>query len=160
MLLMGIPNLLVLHRALLDGICQSGPNQNLSVESGVSAAAAASVWACLDLLCKICLDAINKDLVYSYTVQRCSFGSANQWCLQSFLGFWMFLAFAETWEHVGAWGWEKSLKIGGSQRGKSGSRVCKKYNLSTIIEGSLEVKLPTIWTDEKQRWKGSERREE
>ena len=28
----------------------------------------------------------------------------------------------------------------------------------TIIEGSLEVKLPTIWTDEKQRWKGSERR--
>jgi len=29
-----------------------------------------------------------------------------------------------------------------------------------IIEGSLEVKLPTIWTDEKQRWKESERREE
>jgi hypothetical protein len=28
-----------------------------------------------------------------------------------------------------------------------------------FIEGSLEVKLPTIWTDEKQRWKGSERRE-
>ena len=28
-----------------------------------------------------------------------------------------------------------------------------------VIEGSLEVKLPTIWTDEKQRWKGSERRE-
>ena len=28
-----------------------------------------------------------------------------------------------------------------------------------IFEGSLEVKLPTIWTDEKQRWKGSERRE-
>jgi hypothetical protein len=31
---------------------------------------------------------------------------------------------------------------------------------STIIEGSLEVKLPTKWTDEKQRLKGSERREE
>ena len=29
-----------------------------------------------------------------------------------------------------------------------------------LVEGSLEVKLPTIWTDEKQRWKGSERREE
>jgi hypothetical protein len=29
-----------------------------------------------------------------------------------------------------------------------------------MIEGSLEVKLPTIWTDEKQRWRGSERREE
>jgi len=28
-----------------------------------------------------------------------------------------------------------------------------------IFEGSLEVKLPTIWTDERQRWKGSERRE-
>ena len=29
-----------------------------------------------------------------------------------------------------------------------------------IIEGSLEVKLPTIWTDEKQRWEEAERREE
>jgi hypothetical protein len=28
-----------------------------------------------------------------------------------------------------------------------------------MIEGSLEVKLPTIWTDEKQRWEESERRE-
>ena len=33
-------------------------------------------------------------------------------------------------------------------------------NENEMIEGSLEVKLPTIWTDEKQRWKGSERREE
>jgi len=39
--------------------------------------------------------------------------------------------------------------------------VVTLYYLSDmyIIEGSLEVKLPTIWTDEKQRWKGSERRE-
>jgi hypothetical protein len=29
-----------------------------------------------------------------------------------------------------------------------------------LIEGSLEVKLPTIWTDEKQRWEESERRGE
>jgi hypothetical protein len=29
-----------------------------------------------------------------------------------------------------------------------------------FIEGSLEVKLPTIWTDEKQRWEESERRED
>ena len=29
-----------------------------------------------------------------------------------------------------------------------------------IIEGSLEVKLPTIWTDEKQRWAESEKRKE
>ena len=32
--------------------------------------------------------------------------------------------------------------------------------LNTIIEGSLEVKLPTIWTDEKQRWEESEKRRE
>jgi len=30
----------------------------------------------------------------------------------------------------------------------------------TIVEGSLEVKLPTIWTDEKQRWEESEKRRE
>ena len=29
-----------------------------------------------------------------------------------------------------------------------------------IIEGSLEVKLPTTWTDEKQRWEESEKRRE
>ena len=29
-----------------------------------------------------------------------------------------------------------------------------------IIEGSLEVKLPTIWADEEKRWEESERREE
>jgi hypothetical protein len=29
-----------------------------------------------------------------------------------------------------------------------------------IIEGRLEVKLPTIWTDEKQRWEESEKRRE
>ena len=29
-----------------------------------------------------------------------------------------------------------------------------------MIEGSLEVKLPTIWTDEEQRWEESEKRTE
>ena len=29
-----------------------------------------------------------------------------------------------------------------------------------IIEGSLEVKLPTIWTDERQRWEESEKKKE
>ena len=29
-----------------------------------------------------------------------------------------------------------------------------------FIEGSLEVKLPTIWTNEKQRWEESEKRRE
>ena len=29
-----------------------------------------------------------------------------------------------------------------------------------FVEGSLEVKLSTIWTDEKPRWEESERREE
>ena len=32
-------------------------------------------------------------------------------------------------------------------------------NSSSIIEGSLEVKLPTIWTDEKQSRAEAERRE-
>jgi hypothetical protein len=27
-----------------------------------------------------------------------------------------------------------------------------------MTEGSLEVKLPTIWTDEKQKWEESEQR--
>jgi len=30
----------------------------------------------------------------------------------------------------------------------------------SLIERSLEVKLPTIWTDEKQRWEESEKRRE
>ena len=41
--------------------------------------------------------------------------------------------------------------------------VCLKIEYPKIhwlIEGNLEVKLPTIWTDEKQRWEESERREE
>jgi hypothetical protein len=29
-----------------------------------------------------------------------------------------------------------------------------------IVEGSLEIKLPTIWTDEKQRWAESQKRRE
>ena len=33
------------------------------------------------------------------------------------------------------------------------------YYLSIFIEGSLEVKLPTIWTDEKQSREEAERRE-
>ena len=34
------------------------------------------------------------------------------------------------------------------------------FNGFWLIEGSLEVKLPTIWTDEKQRWEESEKRRE
>ena len=34
------------------------------------------------------------------------------------------------------------------------------FILYYVIEGSLEVKLPTTWTDEKQRWEEAERREE
>ena len=42
--------------------------------------------------------------------------------------------------------------------------LCVSLSLSCgiyecMIEGSLEVKLPTIWTDEKQRWsRGIEKR--
>jgi hypothetical protein len=35
-----------------------------------------------------------------------------------------------------------------------------KGHFFIFIERNLEVKLPTIWTDEKQRWEESERREE
>ena len=34
------------------------------------------------------------------------------------------------------------------------------HGWSKIIEGSLEVKLRTVWTDEKQRWEESEKRRE
>jgi len=34
------------------------------------------------------------------------------------------------------------------------------FSSTNIIEGSLEVKLPTIWTDEKQSWAEAERRGE
>jgi hypothetical protein len=37
-------------------------------------------------------------------------------------------------------------------------RICLIY--ICLIEGSLEVKLPTIWKDEKQRWDESEKRRE
>ena len=40
-------------------------------------------------------------------------------------------------------------------------RVCWGYFFSTMCVGvSLEVKFPTIWTDEKQRWEESEKRRE
>ena len=44
----------------------------------------------------------------------------------------------------------------------SNSEFPTKYHpfLSFLTEGSLEVKLPTIWTDEKQRWEESEKRRE
>ena len=37
--------------------------------------------------------------------------------------------------------------------------IYKLYIYIKIIEGSLEVKLPTIWTDEKQSREEAERRE-
>ena len=38
--------------------------------------------------------------------------------------------------------------------------LCPGFADASSVEGSLEVKLPAIWTDEKQRWEESERREE
>jgi len=37
--------------------------------------------------------------------------------------------------------------------------ICTQYIYIYIIEGSLEVKLPTIWTDEKQSREDAESRE-
>jgi len=36
----------------------------------------------------------------------------------------------------------------------------QNHKYIVMIEGSLEVKLPTIWTDEKQRCEESEKRRE
>ena len=44
--------------------------------------------------------------------------------------------------------------------GKRWTAMVVYENSSQIIEGSLEVKLPTIWTNEKQRWEDSEKRRE
>ena len=45
-----------------------------------------------------------------------------------------------------------------TQQCNIGTHAFKTSN--KMIEGSLEVKLPTIWTDEKQRWEESEKRRE
>ena len=45
---------------------------------------------------------------------------------------------------------------GRAQSDPSGFKLDERYNM---IEGSLEVKLPTIWTDEKQSRAEAERRE-
>ena len=37
--------------------------------------------------------------------------------------------------------------------------LCRVYIIEGSLEGSLEVKLPTIWTDEKQSREEAERRE-
>ena len=39
-------------------------------------------------------------------------------------------------------------------------KCCSSYKCTIITKGSLEVKLPTVWTDEKQRWEESEKRRE
>jgi len=41
----------------------------------------------------------------------------------------------------------------------SSATFLTQLGLSRIIEGSLEIKLPTIWTDEKQSRDEAERRE-
>ena len=41
----------------------------------------------------------------------------------------------------------------------SGAHGSKLFRLPKLVEGSLEVKLPTIWTDEKQSREEAERRE-
>ena len=50
-------------------------------------------------------------------------------------------------------------QTGGTETGWT-TNISSKWSNTILIEGSLEVKLPTIWTDEKQRWAEAERREE
>jgi len=40
------------------------------------------------------------------------------------------------------------------------SRFFEMLGAKNMVEGSLEVKLPTIWIDEKRRWEESEKRRE
>ena len=48
-----------------------------------------------------------------------------------------------------------------SQRSRESASIQPAISLEgKLLEGSLEVKLPTIWTDEKQRWEESEKRRE
>jgi hypothetical protein len=42
---------------------------------------------------------------------------------------------------------------------QKGTERTERDSILLIIEGSLEVKLPTIWTDEKQSREEAERRE-
>ena len=54
--------------------------------------------------------------------------------------------------------WKRSQKVSsecGSSNKKSRKMLTNKNN---FIEGSLEVKLPTIWTVEKQRWGDQKRK--
>jgi len=53
--------------------------------------------------------------------------------------------------------WRHSLKVG---RGHQGFQLCERWvkEVGAFIEERLEVKLPTIWTVEKQRWEESEKR--
>ena len=48
---------------------------------------------------------------------------------------------------------------GGNHDHRGGGGVAEPGTLYIIIEGSLEVKLPTKWTDEKQSREEAERRE-
>ena len=47
----------------------------------------------------------------------------------------------------------------GQQKNHGSCHQAVLYTYLTFIEGSLEVKLPTIWTDEKQSRAEAERRE-
>ena len=53
--------------------------------------------------------------------------------------------------------WRHSLKVG---HGHQGFQLCERWvkEVGAFIEERLEVKLPTIWTVEKQRWEESEKR--
>ena len=62
--------------------------------------------------------------------------------------------------HPGRLRWEPSLQ---KSRRKETLPHCESFQshvsyVAILIEGSLEVKLPTIWTDEKQSREEAERR--
>ena len=55
----------------------------------------------------------------------------------------------------------RSLRKTQLLQGQRPKRIFLKARLNlNVFEGSLEIKLPTIWTEEKQRWEDSEKRRE
>ena len=62
--------------------------------------------------------------------------------------------------HCLVWFWYLNMEININKIVTYRNKETQNKYVCNIIEGSLEVKLPTIWTDEKQRWEESEKRRE
>ena len=71
---------------------------------------------------------------------------------------WRCIAMGPRAGHVLAW--TATLQQVHIKHARTGLAGAWRMQVLEVTEGSLEAKLPTIWTDYKQRWEESERREE